>query len=172
MSPVPAQAGELRAGNGAACCAQAHRLRPSLRSPFGVQAKSLYLSSPELSLGDALQSVGGLVAPEHPNGPGYPILRNLLLRQVYPDFFRQVLRHELSYLPLPPVGTMAWEWRQGGDLRVFGEEISHGVRVPAPPGVLEGERREELLGLGLAVRRQVFYEAWIAVQLRSGAKRA
>src|ERR671916_2807860 len=65
---------------------------------------------------------------------------------------------------------MAWEWRQGSDLRVFGEEIGHGVQVPAPPGVLEGERREELLGPGLPVRHEVLDKARVSVQLRGGAQ--
>jgi hypothetical protein len=52
----------------------------SFRPGPGAQAESLYLPSPELRLGDALHAVRWLVAPEQPNGPSYPIARDLLLR--------------------------------------------------------------------------------------------
>src|SRR5215217_5547502 len=125
-----------------------HRATRNFRCSFrpgpGAQAESLYLPFPELSLGDALHAVHWLLAPEQPDRPSYPIARDLLLCQVHADFFRQMVRHERPYLSPAPVGAAPRERGRGYELRIVGEEAHHGVGLPAPPGVFEGERREEL----------------------------
>src|ERR671920_1153947 len=151
-----------------------HRATRNFRCSFrpgpSAQAESRYLPFPELRLGDALHAVRWLLAPEQPDRPSYPIARDLLLCQVHADFFRQMVRHERPYVSPAPVGAAPRERRRGHELRIVGEEAHHGVGLPAPPGVFEGERREELLGPVLAVGHQILDKARIAVRFRSGTE--
>src|SRR5215203_583920 len=55
--------------------------------------------------------------------------------------FRQMVRHERPYLSPAPIGAAPRERGRGHELRIVGEEAHHGVGLPAPPGVFEGERR-------------------------------
>src|SRR5918994_7117658 len=139
----------LPAPNNALLRRATRNFRCSFRPGPGAQAESLYLPSPELRLGDTFHVVRWLVAPDQPDRPSYPAPRDLLLRQVHAHLFCQVLRHERPYLSPPPVGVAPRERRRGDELRVLGEVAHHGVRVPAPPGIFERERREELLGPNL-----------------------
>src|SRR5215212_4155875 len=151
-----------------------HRATRNFRCSFrpgpGAQAETLYLPFPELRLRHALHAVRWLLAPEQADRPSYPIARDLLLCQVHADFFRQMVRHERPYLSPAPVGAAPRERGRGHELRIVGEEAHHSGGLPAPPGVFEGKRREELLGPVLTVGHQVLDKARIAVRFRSGAE--
>jgi hypothetical protein len=83
----------------------------------------------------------------------------------------QVVAHEPADPLAAAEAARVGERRRRDQLGVVGEAGQDRPGVAPPPGALEGQRGQELLGPGLAVGDQVADEAGVAVELGGGAER-